>query len=90
MTVCEFSSNPIAVRCTMRTVHCSVESGAGFGRPVERQRKGNKNSEIKKESDGETEGKGNRKRTEAGHQKEKETERKTDEGERNPRETKGE
>lgn len=67
MTVCESFSTPIAVWCTMRIVHCSVEPGAGFGRPAERQREGNKNSEIKKESDGETEGKGNRKRTEAEH-----------------------
>lgn len=58
---------PKSAQCTMSVVHCSDVPGAGFGHPAERQR------ETETETETVMEGKGDRKRTEAGHQKEKKT-----------------
>lgn len=64
--MCCPSCTPKSVQCLLRIVHRKDDPGAGFGRPAERQREGNKNqSGIEKDGDGETEGKGNRKRAEA-------------------------
>lgn len=63
MTVCESSSTPIAVWCTMKIVLCSIEPGAGFGYPSRGRGK-----EIKP-------AKSRRKVMGGGKQRERETER---------------